>query len=128
MPLAARARRRPAPASQPLRIVDEAHAAPVASGVPAADRFQRVRELDPGATVVGPRSPNLARDRHARFAQIEVLRSVSRSVKVRRKVAADIAEDVARVACTAPDDAMVVFVETPWENRAPAGRRLLRAS
>ena len=36
------------------RMLDEVHAALVAAGVPAADRFQRVLELSTASTVAGP--------------------------------------------------------------------------
>jgi len=57
-----------------------------------------------------------------------VLWSVGRSVKVKRKVVADIVAGVARAAAIGPDDVMVVFVETAWENWAFAGGRLLHAA
>jgi len=110
------------------RMLDEVHAALVAAGVPAADRFQRVLELSTASTVIDPRYPDLARDRSDRFALVEVLWSVGRSVKIKRKVAADIAAGVARAGSLEPDDVMVVFVETAWENWAFAGGRLLHAS
>ena len=109
-------------------ILDEVHAALVASGVPAADRFQRVLELEPDAFVVDARYPDLARDRGERFVLIEILWSVGRNVKVKRKVAADVAANVARVAGIPPQDVMLVFVETAWENWAFSGGTLLHAA
>ena len=53
---------------------------------------------------------------------------MGRSVKVKRKVVADIVAGVARAASIDPDDVMVVFVETAWENWAFAGGRLLHAA
>ena len=44
-----------------------------------------------------------------------------------RKLAADLAGRVPRAAGTAPEDVMLVFVETAWENWAFAGGRLLHA-
>jgi len=128
MPLVTLTLRKPAPAGLARRMLDEVHTALVASGVPATDRFQRVLELDPDALVVDPRYPDLARDRAERFALIDIVWSVGRSVNVKRKVAADIATRVARAAGTDPDDVMVVFVETQWENWAFAGGRVLHAS
>ena len=127
MPLVTLTLRSPAAPGLARAILDEVHGALVASGVPAADRFQRVLELAPDAFVVDPRYPDLARDRSARFVLIEVLWSVGRSVKIKRKVAADIATGVARVAGIDPDDVMVVFVETAWENWAFAGGSLIHA-
>jgi phenylpyruvate tautomerase PptA (4-oxalocrotonate tautomerase family) len=128
MPLVTLTLTRPAAPGVARRMLDEVHAALVASGVPATDRFQRVLELDPASTVVDPRYPDLERDRGDGFAPVEVLWSVGRSVKIKRKVAADIAAGVARAGSIAPDDVMVVFVETAWENWAFAGGRLLHAS
>ena len=128
MPLVTLTLRRPSATGIARRMLDEVHAALVASGVPTADRFQRVLELAPEATVVDPRYPDLQRDRSERFALVEVLWSVGRSVKIKRKVAADIAAGVARAGSLEPDDVMVVFVETAWENWAFAGGRLLHAS
>jgi phenylpyruvate tautomerase PptA (4-oxalocrotonate tautomerase family) len=128
MPLVTLTLRRPAGPGVARRMLDEVHAALVAAGVPAADRFQRVLELAPDATVVDPRYPDLERDRSERFVLVEILWSVGRSVKIKRNVAADIAAGVARAGSLAPDDVMVVFVETAWENWAFAGGRLLHAS
>ena len=128
MPLVTLTLRDTAPAGLARRILDEVHDALVASGVPAADRFQRVLALDPDAMVVDPRYPDLARDRADRFVLIDIVWSVGRSVNVKRRVAADIATRAARAAGIEPDDVMVVFVETPRENWAFAGGRLLHAS
>jgi phenylpyruvate tautomerase PptA (4-oxalocrotonate tautomerase family) len=128
MPLVTLSLRRPAVPGVARRMLDEVHAALVASGVPAADRFQRVLEFAPESTVVDPRYPDLERDRGERFVLVEVLWSVGRSVKVKRKVAADIAAGVARAGALDPNDVMVVFLETAWENWAFAGGRLLHAS
>ena len=128
MPLVTLTLRDTAPAGLARRILDEVHDALVASGVPAADRFQRVLALAPDAMVVDPRYPDLARDRAERFVLIDIVWSVGRSVNVKRRVAADIAKRAARAAGIEPDDVMVVFVETQWENWAFAGGRLLHAS
>lgn len=127
MPLVTLSQRAPVDPSKARAILDQVHAALVASGVPPADRFQRVLELDPDRFVVDPRYPDLARDRGDRFALIEILWSVGRNVKIKRKVASDIANGVARVAGIDAADVMVVFVETAWENWSFSGGRLLNA-
>jgi phenylpyruvate tautomerase PptA (4-oxalocrotonate tautomerase family) len=109
-------------------MLDAIHQALVASGVPPTDRFQRVLVPAPEDLVVDPRYPDLARDRGAGSVIVEVLWSVGRSVKVKRKVVGDIVAGVARAASIEPDDVMVVFVETAWENWAFAGGRLLHAA
>lgn len=127
MPLVTLSQRAPVDDAKVRAMLDEVHAALVAAGVPAADRFQRVLELAPARFVVDPRYPELERDRSDRFALVEVLWSVGRNVKIKRKVAADIAKGVARAGGIEPADVMVVFVETQWENWAFSGGRLINA-
>ena len=128
MPLVTVTLRRPREPAVKRAMLDAVHEALVASGVPAADRFQRVIVPAPGDLVVDPRYPDLDRDRDGDSVIVEVLWSVGRSVKVKRKVVADIVAGVARAAAIGPDDVMVVFVETAWENWAFAGGRLLHAA
>ena len=59
---------------------------------------------------------------------IEILWSVGRSVKIKRKVVADIAAALARDPGLDPEQVMIIFVETAWENWAFAGGRLLHAA
>lgn len=73
------------------------------------------------------RYPDLTSDRGRDFVLIEILWSVGRSVKVKRKVVDDIAKGVAREAGVDPEAVMVVFVETQWENWAFGGGRILHA-
>ncbi len=127
MPLVTLTQRAPADAAATRAMLDAVHAALVASGVPPADRFQRVLELPPDRFVVDPRYPDLARDRSGRFVLVEVLWSVGRSVKVKRKAVADIVAGVARAGGLDPGDVMVVFIETAWENWAFSHGRLLHA-
>jgi phenylpyruvate tautomerase PptA (4-oxalocrotonate tautomerase family) len=106
-------------------LLDSIQQALVASGVPATDRFQRVLELDRDSFVFDPRYPDLDTARDDDFVLVEVLWSVGRSVKIKRKVALDIATGVARSAQIDAERVMVVFVETQWENWAFGGGRLL---
>lgn len=108
-------------------ILDGVHRALVASGVPEADRFQRVLELADDDFRFDPAYPDVASPRSADFALVEVLWSVGRSVKVKRKVAADIAEALRASPGLDPEHVMIVFKETQWENWAFAGGRLLHA-
>ena len=128
MPLVTLTLRCPREPAVKRAMLDAVHEALVASGVPAADRFQRVIVPAPGDLIVDPRYPDLDRDRDGDSVIVEVLWSVGRSVKVKRKVVADIVAGVARAAAIGPDDVMVVFVETAWENWAFAGGRLLHAA
>jgi phenylpyruvate tautomerase PptA (4-oxalocrotonate tautomerase family) len=106
-------------------LLDSIQQALVASGVPATDRFQRVLELDRDSFVFDPRYPDLETARDDDFVLVEVLWSVGRSVKIKRKVALDIATGVARSVQIDAERVMVVFVETQWENWAFGGGRLL---
>jgi phenylpyruvate tautomerase PptA (4-oxalocrotonate tautomerase family) len=108
-------------------LLDAVHAALVAAGVPATDRFQRVLELDRDNLVVDPRYPDLDVDRGEDFVLVEVLWSVGRSVKIKRQVAHDIATGIARDTLIDAGRVMVVFTETQWENWAFGGGRLLHA-
>jgi len=108
-------------------LLDGVQDALVASGVPAADRFQRVVELDPDNVLFDPRYPDLAVDRNSDFVLVEVLWSVGRSVNVKRKAVQAIVANVARNAGVDPARVMVVLTETQWENWAFSGGRLLHA-
>jgi phenylpyruvate tautomerase PptA (4-oxalocrotonate tautomerase family) len=108
-------------------VLSAVHRALVASGVPEADRFQRVHELSADDFRFDPRYPDLKSDRSNAFALIEILWSVGRSVKVKRKVLADILDGLARDPGLDPEHVMIVFQETQWENWAFGGGRLPHA-
>ena len=67
--------------------------------------------------------PDLASPRNGDFALVEILWSVGRSVKVKRKVLADIMAGVSRDPGLDPEHVMVCFIETQWENWAFGGGR-----
>ena len=108
-------------------ILAGVHRALVASGVPATDRFQRVLELDADAFVYDPTYPDLASPRGDDFALIEVLWSVGRSVKVKRKVVADIVAALREAPGIDPEHVMIAFKEVQWENWSFGGGRLVHA-
>ncbi len=126
MPLVTVTVRRPKTDAFKAAVLDAVHAALVASGVPAADRFQRVLELEAADFRFDARYPDRATDRDADFVLIEILWSVGRSVKVKKKLLEDL---MARLAAAGrdPEDVMVVFKETAWENWAFSGGRLVHA-
>ena len=127
MPLVTITVARPKTAAFKRAVLDAVHGALVAAGVPPADRFQRVLELEPAEFVYDPRYPDLASDRSRDFVLIEILWSVGRSVKIKRSVVADIARAVAQDAGVDAERVMIVFKETAWENWAFGGGRLLHA-
>ena len=123
MPLVTVTVRKPRPPAFKRAVLQGVHAARVAAGVPEADRFQRVIERDAEDFIVDPRYPDLSRDRGAGFVLVEILFSVGRSVKVKRKLLADLVANLARDPGVDPEDVFVVFKETAWENWAFAGGR-----
>lgn len=127
MPLVTVTLRRPRDAAFKRTLLDTIHAGLVAAGVPATDRFQRV--LTPAADdlVVDPRYPDLASDRSADFVLVEILWSVGRSVKIKRKLVADLTAALKSALGLDPEHVMIVFVETAWENWSFGGGRLLHA-
>jgi phenylpyruvate tautomerase PptA (4-oxalocrotonate tautomerase family) len=108
-------------------LLDAVHRSLVANGVPEADRFHRVLTLDEASFRFDAHYPDVASARTGEFVLIEILWSVGRSVKVKRKVATDIVDALARKPGLDPEQVMIVFIETAWENWAFAGGRLLHA-
>ncbi|MCW5666780.1 MAG: tautomerase family protein [Piscinibacter sp.] len=118
------------PSGQPAEridaVLDAVHAALVASGVPADDRFQRVLELPLERLRIHPSYPDAARPRGPQFVLIEILWSAGRSVKVKRALLADLMARL-RDAGQDTEQVMLVFQETTWENWAFAGGRQIHA-
>ena len=104
-------------------ILSAVHGALVASGVPEKDRFQRVLELWPEDFRFDREYPDLTAPRTDDFVLIEILLSVGRSVKVKRKILADLIAAIGKSPGLHPDNVMVVFKETMWENWAFGGGR-----
>ena len=108
-------------------VLSAVHRALVASGVPEADRFQRVLELGPDDFRFDPVYPDVSAQRTDDFVLIEVLFSVGRSVKVKRKIVSDVVSALETTPGLHPDNVMIVFKETQWENWAFAGGRIIHA-
>ena len=108
-------------------VLDVVHRSLVEAGVPPADRFQRVLALADDDFRFDDAYPDVATKRGPDFVLIEILWSVGRSVKVKRKLVADIVRALAASPGLDPEQVMIVFVETAWENWAFAGGRLLHA-
>ena len=104
-------------------VLQAVHGALVASGVPETDRFHRVLELDAEDFRYDPGYPDLSSPRTDDFVLIEILLSVGRSVKVKKKILADLIEGIAHAPGLDPEQVMVVFKETAWENWSFAGGR-----
>jgi len=127
MPLVTLTVAKPKTAAFKAAALKAVHDALVASGVPPTDRFQRVLELDHDDFAYDARYPDLASDRGADFVLVEILWSVGRSVKVKRKVLDDVVRAMARDPGVDPDHVMIVFKETAWENWAFGGGRIIHA-
>ena len=127
MPLVTVTVARPKGAAFKAAVLNAIQEALVAAGVPPADRFQRVLELDPADFVYDRRYPDLASDRASDFVLIEILWSVGRSVKIKRKLVEEIVAAIARNPGVDGEHVMIVFKETAWENWSFGGGRLLHA-
>jgi len=114
------------PPPERRRLLDAVHDALVSVGVPPADRFQRVIALADADFVVDAGYPDAARPRDARFAIVEVLWSVGRSVQVKRRLLQALVEGLQAIGHD-PENLLLVFKETQWENWSFAGGRLLHA-
>jgi phenylpyruvate tautomerase PptA (4-oxalocrotonate tautomerase family) len=123
MPLVTVTVRKPKTAAFKAAVLKGVHTALVASGVPEKDRFHRVLELDADHFAYDGSYPDLAKPRDADFVLIEILLSVGRSVKVKRKILADIVAGLSADPGLDPDNVFVVFKETQWENWAFGGGR-----
>jgi len=124
MPLVTVTVRKPKPGAFKTAVLDAVHAALVGSGVPEADRFQRVIELDADDFRFDGRYPDLKSERNADFVLVEVLWSVGRSVKVKRALLADLMTRLAAAGLQV-ENVMVCFKETAWENWSFGGGRLI---
>ena len=109
-------------------VLNAAHAALVAAGVPKEDRFHRVFEMDAADFRYDAKYPDLARGRSDDYVLIDIVLSVGRSVKVKKQIVQDIIAHTQRALPTLnADDIMVVFVETRWENWSFGAGRFLHA-
>ena len=126
MPLVTLTVRKPKSTAFKTGVLDAVHAVLVASGVPETDRFQRVIELDRESFRYDPSYPDLQTKRGDDFELVEILWSVGRSVKVRKKLLSDLMDRLSGQGVDT-EQVMVCFKETSWENWSFGGGRLLHA-
>ena len=126
MPLVTLTVRKPKSTAFKTAVLDAVHAALVSSGVPQADKFQRVIELDAADFRFDSRYPDLGAERNDDFVLIEILWSVGRSVKVKKKLLEELMASLSSAGLN-PENVMVCFKETSWENWAFGGGRLIHA-
>ena len=124
MPLVTLTVRNPKSTVFKTAVLDAVHAALVSSGVPLADKFQRVIELDAADFRFDPRYPDLGVERNDDFVLIEILWSVGRSVRVKKKLLEELMAGLSSAGLN-PENVMVCFKETAWENWAFGGGRLI---
>jgi phenylpyruvate tautomerase PptA (4-oxalocrotonate tautomerase family) len=124
MPLVTLTVRKPKTSEFKSAVLDAVHGALVATGVPVTDKFQRVLELDAIDFRFDPAYPDLATPRSDDFVLIEILWSAGRSVKVKKAFLGELMASL-RGAGFDPENVMVCFKETTWENWAFGGGRLL---
>jgi len=126
MPLVTLTVRKPKTAEFKSAVFAAVHHALVTSGVPQTDRFQRVLELGEDDFRFDLNYPDLASPRDENFVLIEVLLSEGRSVKVKKKIAADILAALAEGALRLnAENVMLCFKETRWENWSFGGGRFI---
>jgi phenylpyruvate tautomerase PptA (4-oxalocrotonate tautomerase family) len=124
MPLITLTVRKPKTAQFKSTVFDAVHGALVSTGVPVTDKFQRVLELDADDFRFDPGYPDLSTQRNDDFVLIEVLWSVGRSVKVKKRFLDEVMASL-RDAGLDPENVMICFKETAWENWSFGGGRLL---
>ena len=125
MPLVTLTVRRPKSGAFKSAVLAAVHGALIASGVPEHDRFQRVLELDAEDFRFDAAYPDLSSPRNDDFILIEILLSAGRSVKVKRKIVADITAGLARDPGADAENVMVCFKDTLWENWSFGGGRFI---
>ena len=124
MPLVTLTVRKPKSSAFKTTMLNAVHAALVSSGVPAADKFQRVIELEAEDFRFDLSYPDVKTERNEQFALVEILWSVGRSVKVKKKLLEELMGTLARAGVDT-ENVMVCFKETSWENWAFAGGRFI---
>ena len=117
MPLVTLTVQRPKSAEFKTSVLEAVHAALVAIGVPVTDRFQRVLELSPEDFRFDLTYPDVQGTRNEDFILIEVLLSAGRSVKIKRQFLETLMAELSAAGHN-PENVMLVFKETTWENWA----------
>ena len=124
MPLVTLTVRKPKSHEFKSGVLEAVHAALVASGIPATDKFHRVLELAEEDFRFDIRYPDLQSDRTEDFVLIEILWSVGRSVKIKKKLLEDLMSRLSDLGLN-PENVMICFKETAWENWSFGGGRLI---
>lgn len=122
MPIVTLTVRKPKSGEFKSQVLAAVHESLVEVGVPRADLFQRVLELDAEDFRFDAGYPDVDGSRDENFVLIEILWSVGRSVKVKKQLLAFLMGRLSKAGLN-PEHAMVCFKETNWENWSFAGGR-----
>jgi phenylpyruvate tautomerase PptA (4-oxalocrotonate tautomerase family) len=126
MPIVTITVRKPKTSEFKNAVLDAAAAALVGAGVNPNDRFHRVIELEADDFRFDPTFPDLSRPRTDDFVLIELLIGTGRSVKIKKKIVADIIEALSDKGFDA-EHVMIVIQDVAWENWSPGGGRIPHA-
>ena len=113
-------------AEQKQLIGEAVHSSIVTAGVPPGDRFQRFLDMEPENFIYDKFYPDLVKGRSEKFVIIEILFSVGRSVKVKRKILETLINKMKDLSFS-PEDVFVSFQETAWENWSFANGEIIHA-
>jgi phenylpyruvate tautomerase PptA (4-oxalocrotonate tautomerase family) len=123
MPIVTLTVRKPKTPAFKSAVLAAVHGALVTSGISDKDLFHRVLELSAEDFRFDTTYPDLTSPRTDDFVMIEILFSVGRSVKIKKKILADIVAGLSRDPGLNPENVMVCFKETQWENWSFGGGR-----
>ena len=124
MPLVTLTVRKPKSSAFKTTMLNAVHAALVSSGVPAPTSFSGSSSSRRRTSASIRRIPTSRPRRNEEFALMEILWSVGRSVKVKKKLLEELMSTLAHAGIDT-ENVMVCFKETSWENWAFAGGRLI---
>ena len=104
-------------------LADGVHQALVeTAGVPADDRFQLIEELPAGNLITD--QAYLGFERSARQVVVQIFLNAGRTVEVKQRLYAAIAEKLGRSPGLRPDDLLVNLVDVARENWSFGGGRM----
>jgi 5-carboxymethyl-2-hydroxymuconate isomerase len=101
--------------SEKKEIMDAVHAAVKIADVPDFDRSQRVIEFGDEAFLSDPYYPVPSRPRSNKFILIEILFGVGRTIQTKRNIMGCLMTGLVSLDIE-PEDVLVTFVETAWDN------------
>lgn len=126
MPIVTITARGKKPAAFKDAVFDAVQEALLQAGVPKANKFHRFLEMEQEDFRFDGEFPDARRVRDDNFILIEILWSTGRSVLIKKKVLEILVQQLRSVSID-PENVMVSFQETAWENWACAGGRLAYA-